>query len=117
MQVDKYFVGSRLQRGYGVSGFFARLLRGAMPLLKRSGTYIGKKAVKAGIETLHDIATGEDAKLSLKRRLADASDVMLNDVKRKIRKKMTGQGLKRGKRSRSVKVKTKKVKKHSRPIT
>src|SRR5678816_290290 len=87
MQVDKYFVGSRLQRGYGVSGFFARLLRGAMPLLKRSGTYIGEKAVKAGIETLHDIASGEDAKLSLKRRLADASDAMLNDVKRKIRKK------------------------------
>src|SRR5678815_5120787 len=117
MRVERYFVGSRIQRGHGVSGFFARLLRGAMPLLKRGGTYIGKKAVKAGIETLHDIASGEDAKLSLKRRLADASDDMLNAVKRKIRKKMTGQGLKRRKRSRSVKVKAKKVKKQSRTIT
>src|SRR5678816_4282506 len=90
MYNDMVFVGTKLQRGYGLGGFFSKLWRSAMPLFRRGGEYIGKKAIRTGMHTLQDIAAGANPRESLKRRITDVSDEMLDDVKRKIRRKMTG---------------------------
>lgn len=94
-----------MQRGYGLGGLFSSLFRRAIPLFKSGGKYLAKKAVKTGLNTIHDISSGAQPRTAVKRRLADISDEMLDDVKRKIRRKMTGGGGLRKKR------KTKKKKK------
>src|SRR5678816_1160679 len=93
MERERVFRGSRMQRGYGLGGFFASLFRRAIPLFKSGGKYLAKKAARTGIDTFQDIMVGVDPRTAVKRRLADASDEMLDDVKRKIRRKMTGQGV------------------------
>ena len=44
------------------------------------------------MNSVRDIASGMEPRTAVKRRLADVSDEMLDDVKRKIRRKMTGGG-------------------------
>src|SRR5678816_3152271 len=90
--MERVFIGSRSQRGYGLGGFFTKLLRSPIPVFRRGGEYLGKKAIRTGLHTMQDIATGANPRASLKRRIAEVSDEMLDDVKRKIRRKMTGQG-------------------------
>src|SRR5678815_4354671 len=92
MYGDRVFIGSKIQRGYGLGVFFAKLWRSALPLFRRGGEYIGEKAIKTGMHTIQDIMAGDNPRTSIKRRIADVSDEMLDDVKRKIRRKMTGQG-------------------------
>src|SRR5678816_29151 len=101
MERERVFRGSRMQRGYGLGGFFASLFRRAIPLFKSGGKYLAKKAAKTGIDTFQDIMGGVDPRAAVKRRLADTSDEMLDDVKRKIRRKMTGQGV--GRRKKTIK--------------
>ena len=93
MDRERIFVGPRMQRGYGVGGFFASLFRRALPLFKSGGRYLAKKAVKTGLNTLQDVARGENPRMALKRNISNVSDELLDDVKRKIRRKMTGQGV------------------------
>lgn len=109
MEVERVFKGSRIQKGYGVGGFFASLFRRAIPLFKSGGKYLAKKAVKTGMNTLHDIASGVEPRVAIKRRIADTSDEMLNDVKRKVRRKMVGGGrkVKRRRKKRVTKGKKK----------
>lgn len=92
MDGERVFRGARIQRGYGLGSFFASMFRRAIPLFKSGGKYLVKKAAKTSINTLQDVMGGTDPKVALKRRLADTSDEMLNDMKRKIRRKMTGAG-------------------------
>lgn len=108
MDEERVFRGSKMQRGYGLGGFFAKLWRSARPLLRRGGEYIGKKAIRTGLHTIQDIAAGNNPRTALKRRIADVSDEMLDDVKRKIRRKMSGQG--RGIKKIVIKKKTKRKK-------
>ena len=92
MDVERVFRGTRMQRGYGLGGFFSAMFRRAIPLLKSGGKYLFKKAAKTGISSIRDIASGMEPRTAVKRRIADVSDEMLDDVKRKIRRKMTGGG-------------------------
>lgn len=99
MENERVFIGPRMQRGYGLGGFFASLFRRALPVFKSGGEYLARKAAKTGINTIKDIASGVNPRVAVKRRIADVSDEMLDDVKRKIRRKMTGRGLNGKKRS------------------
>ena len=108
MDEERVFRGTKMQRGYGLGGFFAKLWRSARPLLRKGGEYIGKKAIRTGLHTIQDIAAGNNPRTALKRRVADVSDEMLDDVKRKIRRKMSGQG--RGIKKIVIKKKTKRKK-------
>ena len=92
MEVERVFRGSRMQRGYGLGGFFASMFRRAIPLLKSGGKYILKKAARTGMNSMRDIANGIEPRTAVKRRIAEVSDEMLDDVKRKIRQKLTGGG-------------------------
>ena len=87
------FRGARFQRGYGLGGFFSKLLRSALPILRSGGRYLTQKALKTGMHTLQDISMGHEPRSALKRRLADTSDELLDHVKSKIRRKMTGGGV------------------------
>lgn len=121
MDKERIFVGPRMQRGYGLGGFFASLFRRALPLFKSGSRYLAKKAVKTGLNTLQDVARGENPRVALKRNISDVSDELLDEVKRKIRRKMTGQGavdnkgrvLKRNNNNKQKKKKKKKEKKKS----
>lgn len=106
MEGERVFRGMRMQRGYGLGGFFASMFRRALPLFKSGGKYLARKATQTGLSTLRDIANGVSPRTAVKRRIADVSDEMLDDVKRKIRRKMTGGGHRR-KRRRTQKRKKK----------
>ena len=95
MERERVFRGTRKQRGYGLGFFFAKLMRGALPIFKSSGKYLAKKVTKTGVNTLRDVIGGVNPRVAIKRRIADVSDEMLDDVKRKIRRKMTGSGVAR----------------------
>src|SRR5678816_3435191 len=113
MERERVFRGSRMQRGYGLGGFFASLFRRAIPLFKSGGKYLAKKAARTGINTIQDIMGGVDPRSAVKRRIADVSDEMLDDVKRKIRRKMTRGGVRKVKRQRVKKLNNKKKKRKS----
>src|SRR5678816_4632801 len=66
MERERVFRGSRMQRGYGLGGFFASLFRRAIPLFKSGGKYIAKKAARTGINTIQDIMGGVDPRSAVK---------------------------------------------------
>lgn len=105
------FRGRRLQRGHGLGNILSRFFRRTMPLLKSAGKYIAKNLTKTGIHTIQDIAAGTDANKAFKRQLANSSDVMLNDVRNSIRKRLVGNGIKKRRRKNSKKRRSKSTKK------
>ena len=62
------FRGGVSQRGYGVGGFFKGLLRVIAPKLKVVGKQLGKTALKTSLQTITDVANGENIKTAIKRR-------------------------------------------------
>src|SRR5678815_5888724 len=74
MDEERVFRGSKMQRGYGLGGFFAKLWRSARPLLRRGGEYIGKKAIRTGLHTIQDIAAGNNPRAALKLSLIHISE-------------------------------------------
>ena len=48
------FCGGRLQKGYGLGGFFSSLVRGAVPLLKAGLGIVTPHALNAGQKILND---------------------------------------------------------------
>ena len=65
MERERVFRGTRIQRGYGLGGFFAKLMRGALPIFKSSGKYLAKKVTKTGVNTLHYVVGGVDPREAL----------------------------------------------------
>ena len=60
--------GGVMQKGYGLRGVFKGIMRSAAPKLKQSLAYVGKRALKTGLERLEDVAAGGNLKSSLKKR-------------------------------------------------
>ena len=57
-----------MQNGYGLGDIFKGIMRSVAPKLKQSLAYVGKRALKTGLESLRDVAVGGDLKSSLKKR-------------------------------------------------
>ena len=57
-----------MQKGYGLGGIFKGFMKSVAPKLKQDLAYVGKRALKTGLESLGDVAAGGDLKSSLKRR-------------------------------------------------
>ena len=76
------FRGRRVQRGHGFGSIFASLFRRALPILKRGGKYLGKKALRAGSGVLEDIERGYKVKGAVKRRPRMTASKIADDVKR-----------------------------------
>ena len=79
-----------MQKGYGLGGIFKGIMRSVVPKLKQSLAYVGKQALKTGLESLKDVAAGGDLKSSLKRRDRQNLDEIFNTkvpIKRKVTEK------------------------------
>ena len=57
-----------MQKDYGLGGIFKAIMRSVAPQLKQGLAYVGKGALKTGLESLGDAAAGGHLKSSLKRR-------------------------------------------------
>ena len=79
-----------MQNGYGLGGVFKGIMRSVAPKLKQGFAYVGKRALKTGLEGLGDVAAGGDLKSSLKRRARHNLDEIFNTkvpIKRKVTEK------------------------------
>ena len=84
------FRGGVIQKGYGLRGIFKGIMRSVAPKLKQGLAYVGKRALKTGLESLGDVAAGGNLKSSLKRRARQNLDEIFNTkapVKRKVTEK------------------------------
>lgn len=65
------YSGTRIQRGYGLGGFFASLFRSALPLIKRGAKVVGRELLRTGVGVARDALKGENVKDSAKRRFTE----------------------------------------------
>ena len=80
-----------MQKGYGLGGIFKGFMKSVAPKLKQGLVYVGKQALKTGLESLGDVVAGGNLKSSLKRRAQQNLDEIFNTIvpiKRKVTKKM-----------------------------
>lgn len=89
--INKYYTGIRNQRGHGLGSIFANLSRFAIPFIKRGAKFVGRKLLRAGINTASDVLEGQNPKESMKKRLRETKDEVIRDVKRKL-STMSGRG-------------------------
>lgn len=90
--LDRTFVGSIVQDGYGLGGLISSLARQAIPLLlpilKRTAKTAGKTLVKHGSNVLRDVVLEKkNLKQSLKRHATSGLSDILEDLG-----KQTGKG-------------------------
>ena len=84
-QPSNVFIGAgRRQRG---GGFFGKIARFAIPILKRIGSALGKEAINFAGNTISDLSEGRDLKSTLQKRgvesLANASNKIFRKPKRR----------------------------------
>jgi len=71
-----------IQRGYG---FFSALRRFAIPLLKTTGQYLGKRLLATGQDVLQDVSDGKPFKQAARERFRESASAIKDDVVRKLR--------------------------------
>ena len=62
-QLNKYFIGQKYMRGYGILSNIGKLL---LPIAKNFATSIGSEGVEAGSRILKDVTEGKDFSEALK---------------------------------------------------
>src|SRR5215469_7114928 len=86
---QKYFVGQKYMRGYGVLGNIGKFL---LPIAKNLATSLGSEGVEAGTRILKDVTEGKDFTDSLKEHsqkgLENLADKMKQCGKGKKKKKI-----------------------------
>lgn len=90
------FKGATVQRGHGIGGFFSRLLRGAMPLLKSGAKIVGKQLIDTSANVAKDLINGEDLKSAALQNFSTGGKQLLSTLTGTLKSKGT-------KRKRSVK--------------
>ena len=90
------FRGGVMQKGYGLGGLFKGFMRAVAPKLKQGLVHVGKKALKTGLETLGDVASGAHVKTALKRRAKQNLGELINSGV-PIKKRVTNTQIKRKK--------------------
>lgn len=112
----QFYAGSSYQKGYGIGSWLGGLFRNILPILRSGASAVGKQAVLAGSNVLADVAAGENAAASAKRRLGQAGVNLSATLKRKA-DTMSGAGnsIKRRKTTRKVHTVTKKRRRNTAP--
>ena len=72
------FVGARMQRGHGIGSVIGGLLRGAIPLIKKGASAIGKQALRSGVEFAGDLLQGKSAKVAAANRAKEAANTLFD---------------------------------------
>lgn len=66
-----HFSGLKYQKGHGIGSFFGRLFKS---LILPSAKYLGKKALKTGVDIGSDVLEGQSFKESAKKRVNEILD-------------------------------------------
>lgn len=72
------FQGTRIQRGYGLGGFFASMFRSAMPMIKEGAKAAGKSLLRTGLDIVQDALAGESIKAAAKQRFSQTGRELAN---------------------------------------
>lgn len=78
------FRGATVQRGHGIGGFFANLVKGALPLVKSGAKTIGKELLNTGVNVAKDFLGGERLNTSVKRRLTSGGRRLIDNLSQSL---------------------------------
>ena len=83
------FIGQPLQHGYGIEGILRGLFSKAVPVLKKSLTYAGKRALNAGARALAYVGENDTSlKTAVKRQIKNEI-IALKGINRTTQRKPT----------------------------
>jgi hypothetical protein len=108
-QTDRYFVGQRYMRGYGVLGSIGKFL---LSIAKNLASTIGSEGLEAGKNLLKDVTEGKDFSESLK----EHSKKGFENLSTKVKQCGKGQTQQGGGKNRKKKTTTLGYSNMSRPI-
>jgi hypothetical protein len=74
------YAGRPVMNGKGIGGLLSSAFRAAMPLLKRAGKSLGKRALKTGAALAQDVVAGRNVKRAVKRRAIESGGDLLDDL-------------------------------------
>ena len=57
-----YFVGARVQQGYGLGNLFSSIAKSVLPLVKKGAKILEKQVLQSGVEFASDVLHGKNAK-------------------------------------------------------
>lgn len=84
--------GIRFQKGHG---FFGRIIKGAVPLIRQLLPYLGKKALDTGVSIVSDVYNRKNPKEAIKANLKKTAGNIADDALVRVRTKFRGEGIKR----------------------
>ena len=79
------FKGATIQRGRGIGGFFSRVLRGAMPLIKSGAKAVGKQLIDSGANIARDLLEGKNLKTASIENLSNGGKQLLSTLTNNFR--------------------------------
>lgn len=92
------FQGTKFQRGHG---FFGRLFKFFLPIVKSALPVVGKHALSTGLSIGKDLIEGEKFSNTARKRLKETGANILDEISQKFNKQ-SGSGKKRKKRKRKM---------------
>lgn len=85
----RFYQGIRYQTGHG---FFTRLFRGVIPLLRKGGKYLGKRLLHTAFHTAKDVLDGAAPKEALKQQAQRTVQKIGKDGQGQVIRMMRGKG-------------------------
>ena len=82
-----YFVGARVQQGYGLGNLFSSIAKSVLPLVKKGAKTLRKKVLQKGVEFASDVLHGKNAKQATIDQARAAGSNLLQVVQQKIGKR------------------------------
>ena len=82
-----YFVGARVQQGYGLGNLFSSIAKSVLPLVKKGAKILRKKVLQKGVEFASDVLHGKNAKQATIDQARAAGSNLLQVVQQKIGKR------------------------------
>lgn len=72
------YAGRRYQRGHGLGSILGGLFKAAAPLLKKGATFLGKEALKTGLNVASDALQGENVGQAIQKRAKQSGREILS---------------------------------------
>lgn len=89
------YAGRDIQYGSGLRSFGRAIMRYAKPILK----YLGQQGLKTGVSIGSDVLSGNDVQESIKTRMKESGAAIIDDTAAVVKKKLTGRGMARRRRT------------------